>query len=164
LLAPNALRAYPARRRERVVDVVVDVDVDVVVDGDGDGDDLATQLGQHGDNPSEELGSLLLFALVDNAEDVERVDDCGALHGRAPRNRVVSGAIGLGGASGSFCDVERNRQCRSAKLFGQGGMALRQILGQLRRAREKLDGAPIDIELLETEHDVPIGRFRLAVA
>jgi hypothetical protein len=68
--------------------VVVDVDVDVVVDGDGDGDDLATQLGQHGDNPSEELGSLLLFALVDNAEDVESVDDCGALHGRAPRNRV----------------------------------------------------------------------------
>jgi hypothetical protein len=136
----------------------------VVVDGDGDGDDLATQLGQHGDDPSEELGSLLLFALIDNAEDVESVDDCGALHGRAPCNRVVASAIGLGDASSSFRDVEWNRQCRSAKLFGERGMASGQVLRQLRRTCEKLDGAPIDVELLKAEHDVLIGRFRLVVA
>jgi hypothetical protein len=146
------------------VDVVVDVVVDVNVDGDGDGDDLATQLGQHGDHPSEELGSLSLFALIDNAEDVESIDDGGALHGRAPCNRVVAGAIGLGDAPGSLGDVERNRQCSSAKLFGQRGVAFGQILRQLRRACEKLDGASIDVELLEAEHDVPVGRFRGVVA
>ncbi len=142
--------------------MVVDVNVDG--DGDGDGDDLAAQLGQHGDNPSEELGSLSLFALIDNAEDVKSVDDRGALHGRAPCNRVVAGAIGLGDAPGSFRDVEWNRQCSSAKLFGQRRMAFGQILRQLRRACEKLDGASIDVELLEAEHDVPVGRFRVAVA
>ncbi len=52
----------------------------MIVDGDGDGDDLAAWLGQHGDNPSEELGSLSPFSLVDHAKDVESVDDGGALH------------------------------------------------------------------------------------
>jgi hypothetical protein len=92
---------YPGRSAGGVaVDVIVIVDV--VVDGDGDGDDLSTQLRQDGDDPSEELGGLFVLALIDNREDVERVDDRGALHGRATCNRVVAGAIGLGDAPGSF--------------------------------------------------------------
>ena len=72
---------HPGRRREGISRVDVDVVVDVIVDGDGDGDDSAAKLGQHGDHASQELDSLALFALIDNAEDVESVDDCGAFHG-----------------------------------------------------------------------------------
>jgi hypothetical protein len=53
----------------------------VVVDGDGDGDDLPTELGEHGDNSSEEVGRLFVIALVDDREDKESVDDGSALHG-----------------------------------------------------------------------------------
>ena len=74
-------------------------------------------------------------------------------------NGVMAGAIGLGVASGSFRDIEWNRQCSSAKLFRQRRMAFGQILRQLRRACEELDGTSIDVELLEAEHDVPVGHF-----
>jgi hypothetical protein len=144
--------------------LAVDVIVDVVVDGDGDGDDLSTQFGQHGDDPSEELGGLFVLALIHNREDVESVDDRGALHGRAPCNRVVAGAIGLGDAPGSLRDIGGNGQCGSAELFRKRRMPLGQILRQLGRACEKLDGAPIYVELLEAEHHAPLGRFGLAVA
>ena len=134
--------------------VVVDVGVvvDLVVDGDGDGDGSATQLGQHRNDPGQEFDRLAMLAFLKARQGTDDVEHRSAFHGGSTSERVVPSGVGFGTSSSGLGDVQRNRQCSTSQLIMKFGVSCGDLRCHLNGDSDELDGTPIHIQLLKTEH------------
>jgi hypothetical protein len=134
--------------------VVVDVGVfvDLVVDGDGDGDVSAAQLGQHRNDAGKEFDRLPMLVFLKASEGTDDVEHRSALHGGSASDCVVSRGVGLGASSSGLGDVQRNRERSTSQLVTKFGVSSGDLGCHLDGNSHGLDGAPIHIHLLKTEH------------
>jgi len=134
--------------------VVVDVGVvvDLVVDGDGDGDGSAAQLGQHRNDPGKEFERLPMLAFLNVPEGTGDVEHRSAFHGGAASDRVVPSGVGFGASSSGLGDIQRNRERGASQLVTEFSVSSGDLRCHLNGDSHELDGAPIHIQLLKTEH------------
>ena len=126
--------------------------VDLVVDGDGDGDESAAQLGQHRNNPGQEFDGLPVLAFVKAPEGTDDIEHRSAFHGGAASDRVVPSGVGFGASSCGLGDVQRNRERSTWQLITKFAVSSGDLRCHLNGDGHELDGAPIHIQLLKTEH------------
>lgn len=88
-------------------------------------------------------------------QDIER--GC-RFHGFAAGDLVVLCTIGIRPAASTFSDIAHHRLCRSDELVCSLAMPPGHLLNDLGREGEKFNGALVDVEALEAQHNCLIGR------
>ena len=126
--------------------------VDLVVDGDGDGDGSAAQFRQHRNDPGKEFKRLPMLAFLKASEGADDVEHRSAFHGGAASDRIVPSGVGFGASSRGLGDVQRNRERSASQLVTKLGVSSGDLRRHLNGDSHELDGAPIHIQLLKTEH------------
>ena len=93
-----------------------------------------------------------MSVIIDGAKNAHHVDHCGTFHGGPSRDREVPCAVRIGSSSGSFCNVERNRDRCPAQLLSKLTVSSGNRFTYHCGNRHKLDRALVHIQLLKTQH------------